>query len=52
MSIRLLIVDDQELVRTGFRLFLETQTTSRSSARQARASRRSSAPENCDPTSS
>jgi DNA-binding NarL/FixJ family response regulator len=25
MSIRLLIVDDQELVRTGFRLFLETQ---------------------------
>jgi DNA-binding NarL/FixJ family response regulator len=26
MSIRLLIVDDQELVRTGFRLFLETQT--------------------------
>lgn len=24
-SIRLLIVDDQELVRTGFRLFLETQ---------------------------
>jgi two-component system response regulator DesR len=25
MSIRLLIFDDQELVRTGFRLFLETQ---------------------------
>jgi DNA-binding NarL/FixJ family response regulator len=25
MSIRVLIVDDQELVRTGFRLFLETQ---------------------------
>jgi DNA-binding NarL/FixJ family response regulator len=25
VSIRLLIVDDQELVRTGFRLFLETQ---------------------------
>jgi DNA-binding NarL/FixJ family response regulator len=25
MSIRLLIADDQELVRTGFRLFLETQ---------------------------
>ena len=25
MSIRLLIVDDQELVRTGFRLFLDTQ---------------------------
>src|SRR5918996_2873155 len=25
MSIRLLLVDDQELVRTGFRLFLETQ---------------------------
>lgn len=25
MTIRLLIVDDQELVRTGFRLFLETQ---------------------------
>ena len=25
MSVRLLIVDDQELVRTGFRLFLETQ---------------------------
>jgi DNA-binding NarL/FixJ family response regulator len=25
LSIRLLIVDDQELVRTGFRLFLETQ---------------------------
>ena len=25
MSIRILIVDDQELVRTGFRLFLETQ---------------------------
>ena len=25
MSIRLLIVDDQELVRTGFRLFLETK---------------------------
>jgi DNA-binding NarL/FixJ family response regulator len=25
MSIRLLIVDDQELVRTGFRLFLQTQ---------------------------
>jgi DNA-binding NarL/FixJ family response regulator len=25
MSIRLLIVDDQELIRTGFRLFLETQ---------------------------
>ncbi len=25
MNIRLLIVDDQELVRTGFRLFLETQ---------------------------
>ena len=25
MSIRLLIVDDQELVRTGLRLFLETQ---------------------------
>src|ERR687892_1745983 len=24
MSIRLLLVDDQELVRTGFRLFLET----------------------------
>ena len=26
MSIRVLIVDDQELVRTGFRLFLETQS--------------------------
>jgi DNA-binding NarL/FixJ family response regulator len=26
MSIRLLLVDDQELVRTGFRLFLETQS--------------------------
>jgi YesN/AraC family two-component response regulator len=25
VSIRLLIVDDQELVRTGLRLFLETQ---------------------------
>ena len=25
MSIRVLIVDDQELVRIGFRLFLETQ---------------------------
>ncbi len=25
MSIRLLIVDDQELIRTGFRLFLQTQ---------------------------
>jgi len=25
MSIRILLVDDQELVRTGFRLFLETQ---------------------------
>lgn len=25
MSIRVLIVDDQELVRTGFRLFLDTQ---------------------------
>ena len=25
MSIRVLIADDQELVRTGFRLFLETQ---------------------------
>ena len=25
MTIRLLIVDDQELIRTGFRLFLETQ---------------------------
>jgi DNA-binding NarL/FixJ family response regulator len=25
VRIRLLIVDDQELVRTGFRLFLETQ---------------------------
>jgi DNA-binding NarL/FixJ family response regulator len=25
VSIRLVIVDDQELVRTGFRLFLETQ---------------------------
>jgi DNA-binding NarL/FixJ family response regulator len=26
MTIRLLLVDDQELVRTGFRLFLETQS--------------------------
>jgi YesN/AraC family two-component response regulator len=26
MSIRVLLVDDQELVRTGFRLFLETQS--------------------------
>ncbi|MFE6488976.1 response regulator transcription factor, partial [Streptomyces sp. NPDC057757] len=24
MTIRLLIVDDQELIRTGFRLFLQT----------------------------
>lgn len=25
MTVRLLIVDDQELIRTGFRLFLQTQ---------------------------
>ena len=44
MTIRILIVDDQDLVRTGFRLFLQTQEASRSSARRATARRRSPRP--------
>ena len=34
MTIRVVVVDDQELVRSGFRMILKPNPTSRSSAKQ------------------
>ena len=52
MSIRVVIADDQELVRTGFRMILDSEDDVEVVAEAATARRRWRSRASCDPTSS
>ena len=49
--VRILIADDQELVRTGFRMILDEEESLSIVGEAATACRRSSWPRRCGPTS-